>query len=91
MDQGGVELLLSRQRVQKIGSMDRVIYQEVSRETQKTLIQKACLERHQASIKQTETRFFKEEKHKTTIVSRVAKNMHVGCETFARKHKCLIL
>ena len=42
-------------------------------------------------IEQTETGFFKEEKHKTTIVSKVAKNMRVVCETFARKHKCLIL
>ena len=57
----------------------------------KTLIQKACLERHRASIEQTKTMFFKEEKHKTTIVSKVAKNMRVVCETFARKHKCLIL
>ena len=30
MDQGGVELLSSRKRVQKIGLMDQVIYREVS-------------------------------------------------------------
>ena len=51
IDRGGIELLSTRQRVQKNSSMDRAIYREVSRETQKTWIVEACVKRYRASIK----------------------------------------
>ena len=62
MDRKGIELLSTRQRVQKNSSMDRAIDQEVSRKTQKTSIKEACVKRCQDAIEHTKSRFFKEEK-----------------------------
>jgi len=44
MDQESVELLSSKQKDQKFGSMDRAIYQEVSRKPRKTSIEEALVE-----------------------------------------------
>ena len=44
MDQEGVELLLSKQKDQKFGSMDRAMYQEVLRKPKKTSIEEARVE-----------------------------------------------
>ena len=51
--------------------MDRAIYREVSRKTQKTSIEETCVKRYQASIEHTETRFFKDEKPHEMNVTKI--------------------
>ena len=62
MDQKGIELLSTRQSIRKNSLMNRAMDQEVSRKTQKTSIEEACVKRCRDAIEHTKSRFFKEEK-----------------------------